>query len=38
MAEPFIRFMANCCLKTQQEQQEDNLTDDICYFEDICSY
>ena len=41
MAEHFNHFLmkkqANYWLKTQQKQQEDNLTDDVCYLENICS-
>ena len=29
MAEHFTHFKANHCLKTEQEQQEDNSTDDM---------
>ena len=40
MAEHFTRFTrkkwANYWLKTQQEQQEDNSTDDICCLENVC--
>ena len=35
MAEHFTHFTANYCLKTKQEQQEDNSTYDICYLEYI---
>ena len=39
-ADHFTRFtkknQANYWLKTQQEQQEDNSTDGICYLENIC--
>ena len=40
MAELFTRFarkkQANYWLKAQQEQQEYNSTDDMCYLENIC--
>ena len=36
IAEHFTRFTAKYCLKTSQEQQEDNSTDNICYLEYIC--
>ena len=36
MAEHFTSFTANYCLKTWQEQQEDNSSHDICYLDYIC--
>ena len=37
VSEHFTHFTANYYLKTRQEKQEDNLTDEICYLEYICS-
>ena len=33
----FTHFTADYYLKTWQEKQEDNLTDEICYLEYICN-
>ena len=36
LAKHFTCFMVKYCLKSRQEQHEENLMDDICYLEYIC--